>query len=68
MLENTESLSLVDWADLAIVDLSRAQTPEGRAGLAKDVCDAMTTKGFLYVIGHGYTEEEVSVVERICFG
>ena len=31
----------VEWADLPIVDISKAATPEGRAALAPQVRDAM---------------------------
>lgn len=48
----------VDYADLAIIDLSKAKTPEGRAALANEVRDALSTTGFFYVVGHGYTQEE----------
>lgn len=51
--------SLVDYADLAIIDLSKASTPEGRAQLANEVRDAMRDNGFFYVINHGYTQEQV---------
>jgi isopenicillin N synthase-like dioxygenase len=49
----------VDYADLAIIDLSKADTVEGRAGLAKQVTQAMSVHGFFYVINHGYTSEQV---------
>ncbi|OCH86739.1 Clavaminate synthase-like protein [Obba rivulosa] len=43
----------LDYADLAVIDLSKANTPEGRAELAVQVRDAMHTQGFFYVINHG---------------
>ncbi|EPQ50491.1 Clavaminate synthase-like protein [Gloeophyllum trabeum ATCC 11539] len=45
----------LDYADLAVIDLSKAATAEGRAELAPLARDAMRTKGFLYVINHGYS-------------
>jgi isopenicillin N synthase-like dioxygenase len=48
----------LDYADLAIIDLSKADTSEGRAELAKQVYGAMTTQGFFYVINHGLSAEE----------
>ncbi|KII84323.1 hypothetical protein PLICRDRAFT_46193 [Plicaturopsis crispa FD-325 SS-3] len=48
----------LDWADLAVVDISKADTPEGRAELAVQVRDAMTTQGFFYVVNHGYTQPQ----------
>jgi isopenicillin N synthase-like dioxygenase len=50
----------VEWADLQIIDLSQAGTPDGRARLAKQVRDAMITTGFFYVVNHGYTREQVN--------
>jgi isopenicillin N synthase-like dioxygenase len=50
----------VEWADLQIIDLSEAGTPDGRARLAKQVRDAMVTTGFFCVINHGYKPEQVS--------
>ncbi|KAE9400112.1 Clavaminate synthase-like protein [Gymnopus androsaceus JB14] len=47
----------LEWADLAIIDLSKANTPEGRKTLAEEVVQAMNTQGFFYVINHGYTIE-----------
>lgn len=56
---------VVDYADLAIIDLSKVRTPDGRAELAREARDAMTSKGFFYVVNHGYTEEEVSLLRSI---
>ncbi|KII91589.1 hypothetical protein PLICRDRAFT_173417 [Plicaturopsis crispa FD-325 SS-3] len=48
----------LNYADLATIDLSKAVTPEGRAELALQVRDAMTTQGFFYVVNHGYTQSQ----------
>ncbi|EKM75875.1 hypothetical protein AGABI1DRAFT_45747 [Agaricus bisporus var. burnettii JB137-S8] len=48
----------LEYADLPIIDLSKAKTAEGRKLLAKKVVDAMTNQGFFYVINHGYTSEQ----------
>ncbi|KAK7461068.1 hypothetical protein VKT23_008997 [Stygiomarasmius scandens] len=50
----------LEYADLPIIDLSKGNTPEGRDALASQVCEAMTTQGFFYVINHGYTSAQVS--------
>ena len=55
----THTMCIVDYADLAVVDLSKARTPEGRAELANEVRDAMRDNGFFYVINHGFTQEQV---------
>ncbi|KAI0767727.1 Clavaminate synthase-like protein [Fomes fomentarius] len=52
----------VEWADLPVIDISKASTPEGRVELAPRVRDAMRTHGFLYIINHGFTEAQT---ERI---
>ena len=49
---------VVEYADLAIIDLSKASTPEGRVTLANEVRDALNTTGFFYVINHGFTQEQ----------
>ncbi|EIW79584.1 Clavaminate synthase-like protein [Coniophora puteana RWD-64-598 SS2] len=41
------------YADLAIIDLSKASTPEGRASLSGEVKNALLTHGFFYVVNHG---------------
>ncbi|OBZ66835.1 1-aminocyclopropane-1-carboxylate oxidase 9 [Grifola frondosa] len=48
----------LDYADLAIVDLSKAQTAAGRAELAAQVKEAMSGQGFFYVVNHGYTQAQ----------
>ena len=51
--------SAVDYADLAVIDLALAGTPEGRAKLAIQTRDAMKEQGFFYVINHGWNQEQV---------
>ncbi|KAF5379541.1 hypothetical protein D9615_006661 [Tricholomella constricta] len=48
----------LDYADLAIIDLDKYKTAEGRAELVLDVRNAMSTVGFFYVVNHGYTQEQ----------
>jgi len=55
----------LEWADLKIIDLSEAETPDGRAHLARQVRDAMVTTGFFYAINHGYTQEQNSRIMDI---
>ncbi|KAI0703870.1 Clavaminate synthase-like protein [Cerioporus squamosus] len=42
-----------NWAELPTVDLSKANTTEGREELVPLVRDAMHTYGFMYVVNHG---------------
>lgn len=48
----------LQYADLTIIDLSKAATAEGRAELAVDLREALTTHGFCYIINHGYTQAQ----------
>jgi len=48
----------LDFADLAIIDLSKARTPEGRAELYPQVRDAFRTNGFIYAINNGYSQAQ----------
>ncbi|OAX31884.1 hypothetical protein K503DRAFT_702986 [Rhizopogon vinicolor AM-OR11-026] len=43
---------------LAIIDLSKAHTPEGRQELYPQLRDALRTHGFVYAINHGYTQAQ----------
>lgn len=49
----------VDYADLAVLDLSQAHTSEGLALLAEQARSAMREQGFFYVINHGLSTEQV---------
>ena len=51
--------SPVEYAELSIIDFAKLAMPGGDAELAKEVHDAMITSGFLYVINHGHTQEQV---------
>ncbi|KAJ7933066.1 hypothetical protein B0H13DRAFT_2511538 [Mycena leptocephala] len=55
----------LEYADLAIIDLSKAETEAGRKALAAEVVQAMTTHGFFYVVNHGYTQEQTTRVFSI---
>ncbi|KAI0783194.1 Clavaminate synthase-like protein [Abortiporus biennis] len=48
----------LEYADLAIIDLSKASTAEGRAELAIQARDSVKEHGFLYVINHGWTQDQ----------
>ncbi|KAJ7620241.1 hypothetical protein FB45DRAFT_929776 [Roridomyces roridus] len=48
----------LDYADLAIIDLSKAGDAQGRVELAAQVREAMKTQGFFYIVNHGYTEAQ----------
>ena len=52
----------MEYADLPIIDISRAKTPEGRQELAPVVRDAMRTYGFLIIVNHGVTQAEVTTL------
>ncbi|THU97633.1 Clavaminate synthase-like protein [Dendrothele bispora CBS 962.96] len=52
----------LEYADLAIVDLSKMSTPEGRKELTAQLSKAMHETGFFYIINHGYTQEQTNRV------
>ncbi|RDB23400.1 hypothetical protein Hypma_009341 [Hypsizygus marmoreus] len=54
--ETTESL---DWAPLAIIDLSAFDSPGGKEALARQLKDALTRWGFWVVTGTGIPQEQV---------
>ncbi|KAF9259643.1 Clavaminate synthase-like protein [Marasmius fiardii PR-910] len=53
----------LDYADLPIIDLLEAKA--NPAKVAEQVRDAMTTKGFLYIVNHGYTPEQMQRMHDI---
>lgn len=55
----------MDFADLTILDLANAGTPEGRAELALQARDAMSTQGFFYVVNHGLSQGEVGISQLL---
>ncbi|KAG6917878.1 hypothetical protein DXG01_000648 [Tephrocybe rancida] len=60
-----QSRSIVDYADLAIIDFDKFKTEAGRAQLVSEVHDAMKTIGFFYVVNHGYTPEQTAQLFEI---
>lgn len=52
--------TIVEYADLAVVDLSKISTPEGKAELVVLVREAMRTLGFLCIVNHGMSSEQVN--------
>ncbi|EIW79589.1 Clavaminate synthase-like protein [Coniophora puteana RWD-64-598 SS2] len=49
----------LDFADLAVIDLSKSCTPEGRVALTREVHDALRIQGFFYVVNHGWSKAQV---------
>ncbi|KAJ4469880.1 hypothetical protein J3R30DRAFT_3713143 [Lentinula aciculospora] len=52
----------LEYAELPIIDLSKATTLEGRLELAVHVRQAMVDHGFFYAINHGYSKEQMDRV------
>ncbi|KAG7095894.1 hypothetical protein E1B28_006582 [Marasmius oreades] len=55
----------LEYADLAVIDLSKASTSEGSKGLAGQLARAMHEQGFFYVVNHGYTQEQTNRIFSI---
>ncbi|PIL28626.1 hypothetical protein GSI_08668 [Ganoderma sinense ZZ0214-1] len=53
-----ETKEEIEYATVPIVDFSKVHTPEGRAELAPQVRDAMSTCGFMCVVNHGLTQAQ----------
>ncbi|KAF9230440.1 hypothetical protein BU15DRAFT_69194, partial [Melanogaster broomeanus] len=53
----------LDYADLPIIDLAKAQSSEERQQLAFQVQDALLTHGFFYVVNHGYLRSKVRMFD-----
>ncbi|KAK0462563.1 gibberellin 2-oxidase [Desarmillaria tabescens] len=49
----------LDWAPLAIIDLSKFEEPNGKQDLAVELKDAVKRWGFWTVVGAGFTQEEL---------
>ncbi|KAG6856577.1 hypothetical protein H0H87_002965 [Tephrocybe sp. NHM501043] len=60
MASGSQETSGLDYADLAIINLDKLKTREGRAELVSEVHNAMKDVGFFYVINHGYTTEQTA--------
>jgi len=48
----------LDYADLAIIDFAKLDSPEGPTQLAAEMHKALAEVGFFYVINHGYTQSQ----------
>ncbi|KAJ0311312.1 hypothetical protein COL5a_002271 [Colletotrichum fioriniae] len=55
----------LDYVDLVNIDLSKFDTPEGLQQLAKDLYEAATGYGFLYLTNHGISNETYERQMRI---
>lgn len=49
----------LDWASLAVIDLSTFDIPGGKEKLASDLKDALTDWGFWLVTGAGIPQEQI---------
>ncbi|KAI1270884.1 hypothetical protein F5Y07DRAFT_406517 [Xylaria sp. FL0933] len=49
----------LDWAELATLDLSHFDKPNGKRKLATQLHDAIQKVGFFYIINFGLTQEQV---------
>ncbi|KAG0703539.1 Clavaminate synthase-like protein [Suillus ampliporus] len=50
----------LEYADLAIIDISKAATEEGRTALAIELREALLNHGFFYVVNHGYSQAQTA--------
>lgn len=52
-------IPVVDFAPLKRSGVSLEEKTKIRQSLAAQIRDIMTSCGFFYIVGHGYTEEQV---------
>ncbi|KAG1900126.1 Clavaminate synthase-like protein [Suillus fuscotomentosus] len=50
----------LEYADLAIIDISKASSEEGLAALAIELREALLKFGFFYVVNHGYSQTQTA--------
>ncbi|KAG2076286.1 Clavaminate synthase-like protein [Suillus decipiens] len=50
----------LEYADLAIIDISKAGSEEGRAALAIELKEALLNFGFFYVVNHEYSQAQTA--------
>ncbi|OAX35551.1 Clavaminate synthase-like protein [Rhizopogon vinicolor AM-OR11-026] len=50
----------LEYAEIPTIDISRADTEEGRAELAIEVREALHNHGFFYVVNHGYSQAQTT--------
>lgn len=50
----------LEYADLAIIDISKASSEEGCAALAIEIKEALLNLGFFYVMNHGYSQTQTA--------
>ncbi|CCM00828.1 uncharacterized protein FIBRA_02870 [Fibroporia radiculosa] len=48
----------LEYANLAILDFAKLDTPEGKKELIEQARDALNTVGFFYVVNHGLSQAE----------
>ncbi|KAM0544380.1 hypothetical protein ACHAPJ_011839 [Fusarium lateritium] len=58
----------LDYADLEALDLAKLSSSEGKRQLAEQVVGFINKKGFFYVVGHGFSDEEVQRQYALCQG
>lgn len=55
----------LEYVDLAIIDISKASSEEGRAALAIELREAFLNFGFFYVVNHGYSQAQARRLSHI---
>ncbi|KAJ3542611.1 hypothetical protein NM208_g4005 [Fusarium decemcellulare] len=56
----------LDYADLEALDLTKLDTASGKRELAEQVLGFINKKGFFYVVGHDFSDEEVRRQYALC--
>ncbi|KAL7622582.1 putative flavonol synthase [Parahypoxylon ruwenzoriense] len=56
----------LEYAELEALDISKLNEPGGKEALAEQVLRFINKNGFFYVIGHGFSDEEVRRQYALC--
>ncbi|KAI2627045.1 putative 1-aminocyclopropane-1-carboxylate oxidase [Hypomontagnella submonticulosa] len=62
----SETKEQLEYAELEALDISKLNQEGGKQALAKQVLKFINKNGFFYVVGHGFSEEEVRRQYALC--
>ncbi|KAH9904412.1 putative 1-aminocyclopropane-1-carboxylate oxidase [Xylariomycetidae sp. FL2044] len=61
-----ETQETLEYAELEALDISKLDQPGGKDLLAQQVLGFINKKGFFYVVGHGFSDEQVRRQYALC--
>ncbi|KAI1205558.1 putative 1-aminocyclopropane-1-carboxylate oxidase [Annulohypoxylon truncatum] len=61
-----ETKEQLEYAELEALDISKLDQPGGKQALAEQVLKFINKNGFFYVVGHGFSDEQVRRQYALC--